>query len=408
MKCRPFCAIVLTMLASAASAGAQGALPQPEKGRYPLGDYVSATPAVVMVGGYDTNFARTNIGAAAREFYVSPQLQAFLGKGRTRLSGTGAVEVQRVTNGNTVNNYVSADGQTGTDMLGVQAAFIRRDHYAPPTDFVGFEIGIRSRRVEHEYRGSVTVAPGRARLSTAVEHFRLRYDADQVYEGSSLHDNLNRNTTWLSGTADVAITPFTAVTGSVAHVDDSFLYAPYRDGSGWRALAGVALSRRAVVSGFAQLGVLNYQSKLTRVKYSGPAHLVDLQFARRAVFLDLQANREIRFSFDPTRGFYLSNGFDAFGTLTLRRRIETFLRASTRRLTPEGPGKLLEQARNVWLVKGGAAYRLSSFTRFGVEVEHYNYDENTPGGFVGTRYIAFMIWGPDNLVRLDRPLPGQF
>ena len=82
------------MLASAASAGAQGALPQPEKGRYPLGDYVSATPAVVMVGGYDTNFARTNISAAASEFYVSPQLQAFLGKGRTRVSGTGAVEVQ--------------------------------------------------------------------------------------------------------------------------------------------------------------------------------------------------------------------------------------------------------------------------------------------------------------------------
>jgi hypothetical protein len=406
MTLRLVCAIAAIVL-PAATARAQGT-PANLQGRYPLGNYVSVTPAIVMVGGYDTNFVRSNIGEAAREFYASPQLDTWIGKGRTQLNVTGALEYQRISSGNTLNNFVSAAATTGSGIVTLQASATHRDHFAPPSDFVGFEVGIRSRRVEREFSGTVSVAPGRLRLSGAVEHYRLRYDADQRYQGSSLRENLNRDSTWLNGTVDFALTPLAALSVIGGHVDDTFLFAPQRDGSGWRVLGGFSFSPRGTLTGYARVGVMKYVTKRSGISYSGPAHLVGLQVTRQTLILDVQANREIRFSFDPSRGFYLSTGVDGYLSAKLGQRFETFGRGSLRSIEAQGPAALEEPTRRVWVAKGGLVYRLTTILRIGAELERYDYGARSAGGFNGTRYTGFLIWGPDNLRRLDRPLPGQF
>ncbi len=402
MQKRRFAGVVgLVLVASTAQAQDNAAL-----GRYPMGSSASITPAVVVVGGYDTNFVRATDGEGASEFYVSPQVDTFFGRGRSKVTISGALEAQKVQEGNTLNHFGSANGEFGNALVQLSGGASYRNHFAPPTDFVGFEIGLKSRRVERDFLTALSFSPGRVRLSADAAYLQLRYDADASYQGSSLHDNLNRNTLWLNGNAEWAVTSLTSVTANVGHVEDKFLYAPIRDGNGWRALAGVQFSSLALINGYARLGVLKYGGRISRLSYTGPAHMVGLQYARRTLFLDLQANRDIRFSFDPTRGFYLSNGVDFYGMLKMGRRFETFARASTRTVEPRGPAALTEPKRRIWVAKGGLVYRLSQFTRFGTEVERYVYGGE--GGFEGTRMTGFLIWGPENLQRLDRPLPGQF
>ena len=228
MQKRRFAGVVALVLA-ASSAQAQD---NADLGRNPLGGAASITPAVVMVGGYDTNFVRATDGEGASEFYVSPQVDGFLGRGRTKVIISGALEVQKVQEGRTVNHFASGSGEFGGSLVQVMAGAAYRNHFAPPTDFVGFEIGLKSRRIERDYIGSVSFTPGRVRMSAEANYLQLRYDAAQVYQGSSLHDNLNRNTLWLTGNMDFAVTSLTSISTSVAHVTDKFLYAPIRDGSG--------------------------------------------------------------------------------------------------------------------------------------------------------------------------------
>jgi hypothetical protein len=374
-------------------------------GRFPVGSYISITPAMVIVGGYDSNFIRANDGEGASEFYASPQIEAWLGRGRTKLNVVAAVEAQGSVTA-AFNQFYRLRGEAGSALMKVTGTVSHRDHAAPPTDFVGFEVGLRSRRIEREFIGGVAVTPGRVRLGVDANHLQLRYDAVAIYQGSSLRDNLNRDTTWLNAGADFALTPFAALSATVGHVDDTFLFAPHRDGSGWRALAGISLATRAPITGYARFGVLQYKTKLSGISYSGPAHMVGLQAFRRSFFVDVQANREIRFSFDPSRGFYLSNGFDGYSSLKIGGRVETFLRGSLRTVAPQGPAAAFEPTRRVWLAKTGLVLRITQFTRIGTEVERYVY--GGAGGFSGTRTIAFMIWGPETMQRLDRPLPGQF
>ena len=50
---------------------------------------------MVFVAGHDTNAIRTNTGTPASEFYVVPQVEGWLGRGRARLNFASAVEFSR-------------------------------------------------------------------------------------------------------------------------------------------------------------------------------------------------------------------------------------------------------------------------------------------------------------------------
>lgn len=394
---------LLALLAASVPAHAQDA-PQ---GRVHVGSSLSFTPAVVIVGGYDTNRIRATGGTPDSELIIAPQVEGWLGRGRTRVNFVGALESQNPTRtSSTLNNFLRAQIDTGPRTLRVQASAGRRDHYAPPTDFVGFEIGIRSRRVETEYTGGVTYAPGRLSIGARAEHFRLRYAADARFEGSSLRANLNQDTTWTSLEAGLRLTPLSALSASVSFIDQRFLFAPVRDGAGVRAMVGGTFQPAALVSGYAMAGFLRYETKATRISYQGPAYLVGLYFARRGVVVDLQGIREIGFSFDPSRGFYLTNGVDLYTTATIATRWQPFLRASLRGLTPQGPARAVEPFRGIQLAKAGLVFRATRHARIGTDLERYVY--GGPGGFRGTRATLFLIYGSESPQRLDRPLPGQF
>ena len=185
------------------------------QGRYLLGDSVSVTPAVVIVAGRDSNAIRTNSGAAAGEVYVVPQIESWIGRGRVRLNVANAIEFTRqqteagsdadantviLSNSTALNHYHVARLDAGGARLSVQGTAGYRNHYAPPTDFVGFELGLKSSRIETELGTVATLRPGgRMFYRGLVTSSRLRYDADARFQGASLQQNLNRNITLFGG-----------------------------------------------------------------------------------------------------------------------------------------------------------------------------------------------------------------
>jgi hypothetical protein len=410
-----FAAVALAAVLVPGTVWAQPAAPP--QGKYQLGESLSVTPVVVFVAGHDTNAIRTNTGTPANEFYTVPQVEGWLGRGRTRLNFATAVELaqQQGQQGDqtdvrirTANQYYVARLDVGGQRIGIQGVAGYRDHYAPPTDFVGFELGIKSRRIETELGTQVTVRPGgRVSLLGLVNLARLRYDASAIFQGSSLQQNLNRDITIYGGEAQVALTPLSSVGASVNYYTDRFLYAPLRNGNGTRYMFSAQFQPLALLAGRAEVGYLKYRALSTRAEYGGPAYNVGLSLTRAPVYLDISGRRTIEYSFDPSQGFYVSSGIDVYSGFSLGTRWEAFGRGSLRRLEPRGFLALQEPFRGIQLYKAGLVRRFGSVLRVGADVERYI--TGGPGGFDGVRTTVFMIYGGSTrLQRLDRPLPGGF
>lgn len=403
---------VLVLFAGSGRAAAQPAEDAPQ-GRYLFGSSLSLTPAVSMVIGRDTNAIRTDTGSAAGEVYVVPQVEGWLGRGRVRLNFADAVEfskqqtADKLGGATVLNQYHVARIDAGGARVALQAMGGYRDHYAPPTDFVGFQQGLKSRRIERELGATLAVTPG-GRLSYRAQLNRtgLRYDADERFRGASLEQNLNRDTTTFGAESQLAITPLSSLSVSVSGYRDRFLQAPERDGNGLRALIGGTFSPRALLSGRAEVGYLQYETVRGRARYGGPAYNLGLTFSRTPLLLDVSGRRSIDFSFDPSQGFYVSNGLDVFSLLSLGAVWEVFGRASFRGLSPRGPSAAREPFRVIEGYKSGLVRRLGLTTRVGADVERYV--TGGLGGFSGVRATMFLIYGSTRLQRLDRPLPGGF
>lgn len=382
------------------------------EGRLILGPSLSISPAVVFVAGRDTNSIRTQGGDPANEFYVVPQIEGWLGRGRVRLNFANALEVsqQRTpegSGGSTLNHYHEGRLNTGGRRIGIEGTASYRDHYAPPTDFEGFERGLKSRRIETELGTVVSLRPGGRLMYTGrLSRARLRYDADALFRGVSLEQNLNRNITLFGGEAQLALTPLSALSVSVSAFHDRFIFAPERDGNGLRVLFGGDFAPRALLSGRAEVGYLRYQPLQTGVNFGGPAYNLGLSLAKSPLFLNVTGRRTVEFSFDPSKGYFVSTDIDVFSSLTLKRSWEAFARGVVRGLSPRGDFVNLEPDRRIDLFKAGLARTFGVSTKIGVDVEKYK--TGGPGGFSGLRTTLFFIYGTTRLQRLDRPLPGGF
>lgn len=401
-------AALVGLLGSGPAAG-QTTADQPQ-GRYLLGSSLSVTPAVVLVVGRDSNAIRTDTGVPAGEYYVVPQIEGWLGRGRVRLNFANAVEVSSQKTAtdvkvSTLNQYHTGRLDVGGPRVSFQAVAGHRDHYAPPTDFVGFELGLKSRRIEREFGVSMNARPGgRLLFGANASRSQLRYDADQRFQGASLEQNLNRNITAFGGEARLLVSPLTSFGVSLSGYRDRFLFAPERDGNGTRVLVGAAFSPRALLSGRAEAGYLRYNVVQSGARYGGPAYNLGLAYSRPPTIIDLSGRRTIEYSFDPGRGFYVSNGLELYATTGLGRVWELFGHGSVRGMQPRGLLAANEPFRGIEEYKGGLIRKFGSSTRLGIDAERYV--TGGPGGFSGVRMTVFMIYGTTRLLRLDRPLPG--
>ena len=399
--------VSLALFSTAAAAQTQSETPS--IGTIPLTPNLSVTPTVFYESGYDTDLLRTAGGGPGAEKYVAPQIEGWFNRGHTEINFQSAIALQDAGGASNWNRYGATQINSDGGLFGYRALASHRNHYAPPTDFVGFELGIKSRRVENTFEGEFRLQPvnHRIRASVVAKRLGLRYDADQRFQGSSLQFNLNRDTTISSGKVGWALTPLTSVTASVDLQRDHFLFVQGADGHGRTLMVGVETRPLGIMTGTAQWGQLTYTDDVTGRSLSVPTFDVALTLSRGRSTLTINGSRLISFSFNAGSGFYVQTGLDTYLSMKLGKSFEPFVRHMLRRVGPQdliGPDAAAAFT-GVQKVKGGLAYRVGRM-RFGPEVEVY--EHHGPGGFSGWRAIGFLIFGSDRVLWMDRPLIGEW
>jgi hypothetical protein len=288
----------------------------------------------------------------------------------------------------------------------VRGLVSNRNHYAPPTDFVGFELGIRSRRIENTFEGEFGLAPigHRLRASVTAKRAALRYNADQRFEESSLHFNLNRDNTIVSTQVGWAVSPLTSVTAEVDVSRDKFLYVPGQNGRGTAMMLGVETKPLGMMTAIAQWGQLSY-TDLNGHSATVPTFSGVVALSRGQSLLTVNASRNITFSFNAGTGFYVQSGLDSYLSLKVGQSLEPYIREQWRLLKPQGALASEGAFTGAQRLKGGLAFRIGQL-RIGPEVERYTY--SGPGAFAGWRGVVFMVFGSDRIVRMDRPVADEW
>ena len=274
---------------------------------------LSVTPAVVFVAGHDTNAIRTNTGTPADEFYVVPQVEGWLGRGRTQLNFATALEFaqqQSVSEGTsptsasaTVNQYHVARLDVGGQRIELcragrlprplcPADRLRRLRARPSSRAVSrpnWEPVVRSARADASfYRGLVTARPAALRRrrpsSRAPASSRTSTVTSRIFGGEA------------QVAADAAVVGrgfgrTTTATGSCSR--------RYRDGNGTRYMAGAQFQPRALIGGRAEVGYLSTSPcRPSQLRRAGVQCRADARPRRRCSSTS-RARAAIDYSFDP-------------------------------------------------------------------------------------------------------------
>jgi hypothetical protein len=405
-SCSPLAILLVGILvASCGVAAAQPAPPLEAERR--LGP-ISYNPGLVFSSGYDTNPWREGTAEGVRdafETYITPQVAGWMHLGSLRTDMYGAIEIVKAGEGVTSKNY-----QAGTNLVWNGARFVpyllftSKHTNANPT---GFEVGRKSMRIEHDLKSGVSMKLGpAAQVFSYVRRTKTNWDADAIYQSSSLREKLNRTDIGVVSGIGVALTALTSVRFYGESNSSDFLYSPIRNGSGYRLGAGLTITGPAAIVGNVDLGVRQFNSQASDLSFRGMFGTVSLarEFSTGTV-VGFRFDRDLQFSYDTSLAYFVGQSIEVTAIQPVGEKIG--LQAYV------GRHKLL-YAQHV----SGAA-PLNGVTEFSVAVGRQVRQRLRAGVSTewaaarGTqpwdqlRVIAFVTYGSGPFQRLDRPIPFQ-
>jgi hypothetical protein len=408
MVIRRLLAVVLAGLALLTSAGAGDAQAQPPdtptefQARFgPL----FFNPGFVFSSGYDTNPWRESGSEAIYnvvETYVTPQAAGWMNLGHLRVDVFGAIEVVKAGEGVASKNH-----QYGTNLLwdgpllSPYLQYTSKHTNANPT---GFEVGRKSMRNENDTKIGTSLTFGSVRAGGFVRQTKTDWDADAIYQTSSLREKLNRNEFGVGGGLDWEITPLTSVRFSAEQHHSEFIYSPVRNGTGSRIGGGISLTGPALISGNAEFGIRKFQSESSDVSFSGLFANASLtRTFPTETTVGVRYERDLQFSYDTNLAYFVGQstvltlmqplGENLATQFTLGRHTLTYDRAE--------PGQVPTNAVREYVVVVGRKVR--KHTWVGASMEWGRSEGNQP--WKQQRIIAFMTFGSGGFQRLDRPIP---
>jgi hypothetical protein len=366
-------------------------------------------PALVVSAGHDTNVYREPTGFADYETYVLPQVAASLPGGRTVTDMWGALELVRFNQNPGATNFQvgAAFEWRGSRIRPYSRANLRQTGANPGLTEVS-EIGRKSTRIERDLKSGVDVKVGRALLvSGFVRNVHTDWDADAIYQGSSLREKLNRDDSVLSASADVLLTPLTAVRVSAYTMKSRFEFSPRRDADSAEVSAGVVFRAPAALVGSLQVGVRDFRFLLDEAgSVREPIWEARLMHELRGGgFVSVSTARNVQFTAEPGSDYALGR------TLSLRvakplaqRWIAGAWVVRDAVWYPRAAAGAAEQLRSD-LLSGSVGYKLAASLTIGATCER-----QTSRGIQewnAFRVVTFLTFGMGPLQRLDRPLPFE-
>ncbi|HLG54696.1 MAG TPA: outer membrane beta-barrel protein [Vicinamibacterales bacterium] len=270
--------------------------------------------------GTDSNvYNDSNAPKSDLTYSVTPRLYAVLPIGNTRFVGTGV--------GDLVYYRTYKDQRSLTTMLegryevtGPGFRPFASVGFTGRGDRQGFEIDQRVRNSQTTLSvGADIDLTARTALTAWARRSKTAYDRNEQYLSVSLADQLDHKSDAVAGGARFRVTPLTSVVITAEVERDRFERAPVRNTDSLRVGPAVEFDSGAAISGDAKAGIRSFVPRdRALARYRGFTGSARLHYTLLSVTrFDVEANRDVAYSYDPIQPYYLESG----GRLTVAQRL---------------------------------------------------------------------------------------
>jgi len=245
----------------------------------------------------------------------------------------------------------------------------------------GFEIDARVEHTEMTYGANAEL---RLFTKTYIGAEGRRATTDFVdgatFQGTNLHDELNRTATLGSVNIRHQVTPLTSLNLAGSMSQDRFKFDPLRNSDSVAASGSLRFEPSALISGSAMIGYRDFKPLSPDVpSYRGSIVSVDLTYVLLGMSrFKFVANRDVQYSYDITQPYYLQTSLNGSVSQQIFGPVDVVLRGGVGRLEyRDRVGAAVAAANRTDRVEtygGGVGYHLGRDMRIGVNVDHNRRD----------------------------------
>jgi hypothetical protein len=323
--------------------------------------------------GTDSNIYNSETRHEDFTYTVAPTLRAVLPIGESRLTTRGTLDFryfqthkdQQSTSGS-LNTQL--DGGTGRVRPFGTAGLVRSHERG------GFDLDRRAFSVASQAKAgaSLSLTPITS-LTGWVVREATRYDRNEVIDGISLSQQLDRVTRGTATGLRFDLTPFTSVISAIEVDKIRFAHAPQRDANSFRVAPMVQFVQGAVIEGSASAGFRDFRPLDPHVApYRGFVAAVTMSFTIRNVTrIETQATRDVQFSYDDTQPLYLGAGGRLMVTQRVAGPLEAIVIGGLQQLRYQSLNALTFDGRreHVATTGAGVGFRANDHLRFTLTVD---------------------------------------
>lgn len=375
-----------------------------EEARLNLGPFYVSPRISLTELGVDSNVFNTPI-VQLRDFTftVTPSADVWLPIARRGLIkanvGLGLVYYQRYPTERSIDPAVTVRGEAYLRRFTLFADNAFRN--SRQRSLENLEIDARSRNVSNTLRAGVDM---RLTPKTSLEvHGRwsqLEYDTDDSFLGERFAETLNRDTTGVAAVARYRLSVLTTLELAAERFEERFPLSPERDGDNVRIMPGVSFAPRALLNGYARVGVrhLNPVDETVLPEFKGLVSDFGLSYTLfGSTTIGLRHSRDVRYSFELTQPYYVDTGVGLRVRRALGRAFDVVASADRRGLAYEGllgEGEAIgepfapQRLDTIWNYGASLGYRLGRDGRVGFGVTYWTRDSTTNSA---RKYDGFRI-----------------
>jgi hypothetical protein len=225
----------------------------------------------------------------------------------------------------------SVNPQVGARVEGYahRLTLFAEDSYVNTRQRPNYEIDVRSRHLDNVALGGgeLRITP-KLSVEIAGRQESTRYDADAVFDGSSLQRTLNQDTTGVQGVVRQKVTPLTTLAVRYERLRDEFPFAPSRDSRSYRVMPGIEFKPRALIKGTAYVGYRRFTptDRAALPQFSGLVARLGLSYTLLgSTTFGVSYHRDLTYSYEERQPFFVNNGVGASVRRALGRRFDVLL-----------------------------------------------------------------------------------
>ena len=393
--------LALVILLFATHAWAQTDIgPDPAKVRVRVGPlWLNPSIAVTNLGVDNNVFNEETDPKEDFTFTVSPRTELWLRAGRTWLHGTivedlvwyQKYDTERAGNGSYSGNWLVPLNRLTFDVGAMRLNARQR---------ADVEIDARAHRMETNYLGSASIRVlAKTSVGVNVGQLHTTFAEDAVFRNVKLREELTRTLVTTGVSVSHRLTPLTTISAQVAREAVQFDFTPDRNSNSNVILAKIAFDPLAAMQGSASFGYREFTPVAADVPgYDGTTAAVELSYtAFGATKVTGKVLRDVQFSYDSTRPYYLQNSYAIevmqrlFGPVDVAARTGTATLAYRDRGGAQVSGNEPDRTR---MYGGGVGYHLGQDIRIGVNIDQQKRTSPTQGhSYEGLRLWTAISYG---------------